>query len=68
MADKDELVMLLKDWRSAAVLLSTLCLTLFKDLTTGIISGCVLAVVLHVTGAALKKRTGGERRPVRSTD
>jgi SulP family sulfate permease len=43
MVEKEEFGRLLRDWRSAAVLLTTLGLTLVRDLTTGIIAGCVLA-------------------------
>jgi SulP family sulfate permease len=45
MAEKAEFVRLLKNWRTAAVLLATFGLTLLKDLTAGIIAGCVLAAV-----------------------
>jgi len=48
MAEKGEFVVLLKDWRTAAVLLATFLLTLIRDLTTGIIAGCVLALVFHL--------------------
>ncbi len=43
MAEKAEFVRLLRNWRSAAVLIATFGLTLVKDLTAGIIAGCVLA-------------------------
>ena len=46
MAEKAEFVRLLRDWRTAAVLLATFGLTLVEDLTTGIIAGCVLAALL----------------------
>jgi len=45
MAEKGEFVRLIKDWRSAAVLLATFGLTLLRDLTAGIAAGCALAVV-----------------------
>jgi SulP family sulfate permease len=32
-----------KDWRSAVVLIPTFALTLLKDLTFGIIAGCIIA-------------------------
>jgi SulP family sulfate permease len=51
MAEKAEFYRLLGDWRTAAVLLSTFGLTLVKDLTTGIVAGCLLAAAL-----ALMKR------------
>jgi SulP family sulfate permease len=43
MAEKEEFVRLLRDWRAASVLLATFGLTLIEDLTFGIIAGCVLA-------------------------
>jgi SulP family sulfate permease len=46
MAEKAEFLRLLRDWRSAAVLLATFGLTLVEDLTTGIIAGCVVAALL----------------------
>ncbi len=55
MAEKAEFVRLLRDWRTAAVLVATFGLTLVKDLTTGIIAGCVLAAVF-----ALMKRGAPE--------
>ena len=46
MAEKAEFVRLLRDWRTAAVLLATFGLTLAVDLTTGIIAGCAVAMLL----------------------
>ncbi len=45
MAEKAEFVRLLRNWRTAAVLLATFSLTLIKDLTFGIVAGCVLAAL-----------------------
>ena len=45
MAEKAEFARLLRDWRTAAVLLATFGLTVVRDLTTGIIAGCVLAAL-----------------------
>ncbi len=45
MAERGEFVRLLRDWRSAAVLLTTFGLTLLKDLTFGIVAGCALAAL-----------------------
>ncbi len=45
MAEKEDFMRLLGDWRTAAVLLATFGLTLAKDLTSGILAGCVLAAV-----------------------
>jgi SulP family sulfate permease len=50
MAEKEEFVRLLKDWRSAVVLIPTLALTLLKDLTFGIIAGCILAALFAKLG------------------
>jgi len=46
MAEKLEFVRLLQDWRLAVVLLTTLGLTLVKDLTFGILAGCLVATLL----------------------
>ena len=45
MAEKAEFVRLLRDWRTAAVLIATFGLTLVRDLTTGIVAGCALAAI-----------------------
>lgn len=37
--------LVLANWRTAAVVLATFCLTLLHDLTTGIIAGCLVAAV-----------------------
>jgi SulP family sulfate permease len=50
MAEKEEFVRLLKDWRCAVVLIPTLALTLLKDLTFGIIAGCILAALFAKLG------------------
>ena len=46
MADKGDFVALLRHWPSALVLLATFGLTILRDLITGIVVGCLLAVVL----------------------
>ena len=46
MADKAEFLSLLRDWRTAAILIATFGLTLARDLTTGIVAGCLVAAVL----------------------
>jgi SulP family sulfate permease len=46
MAEKAEFIRLLRDWRTAAVLVATFGLTLARDLTTGILAGCGLAALL----------------------
>jgi sulfate permease, SulP family len=50
MAEKEEFVRLVKDWRSAVVLVPTFALTLFKDLTFGIVAGCILAALFARLG------------------
>jgi SulP family sulfate permease len=56
MAEKKEFGRLLTSWRGAAVLLSTFLLTLVKNLTFGIVTGCVLAALF----ALLKKPVAEE--------
>ncbi|MEA2930386.1 MAG: sulfate permease, SulP family [Hyphomicrobiales bacterium] len=53
MAEKREFLLLLRDWRSAAVLLATFSLTLIFDLTIGIVSGCVLAAAFAIAHRAV---------------
>jgi SulP family sulfate permease len=55
MAEKKEFWRLLGNWREAAVLIATFALTLVKDLTFGIVAGCVLAAIF-----ALSKRRVAE--------
>ena len=50
MAEKAEFRRLLRTPNSAAVLLTTFGLTLAKDLTVGIVGGCLLAAVLATLG------------------
>jgi SulP family sulfate permease len=45
MADKAEFLGLLRHGPCAIVLLATFGLTLLRDLTTGIVAGCVLAAI-----------------------
>jgi len=45
MVEKKEFGRLMGSWRTAAVLLATFVLTLVKDLTFGIVAGCVLAAL-----------------------
>ncbi len=53
MAEKREFANLLAEWRGAAVLLTTFVATLVKDLTTGIIAGCLLAGMFALLGRRL---------------
>jgi SulP family sulfate permease len=59
MAEKLEFVRLLRHWQLAFVLLTTFGLTLIKDLTFGIVAGCVVATVFalaHRLVAAKSRR------------
>jgi len=53
MAEKREFGRLLGDWRTAAVLLATFGVTLARDLTFGIIAGCVVAAVFALMRKAV---------------
>jgi len=56
MAEKAEFVRLLRDWRAGLVLMATFGLTLVKDLTFGIVGGCMLAALF----ALFKQRVAEE--------
>jgi SulP family sulfate permease len=58
MAEKAEFVRLLRDWRSAVVLLATFGMTLVEDLTTGIIAGCAVAALLALLHQRLTQESG----------
>lgn len=53
MAEKHEFIRLLGDWRSALVLIATFGLTLLKDLTFGIVAGCLLAALFAALRSAI---------------
>lgn len=53
MAEKREFAALLRDWRTAAVLIATFGLTVIEDLTAGIVAGCLLAAVFAVVRRAI---------------
>jgi SulP family sulfate permease len=53
MAEKREFFRLLGDWRSALVLIATFGLTLVKDLTFGIVAGCLLAALFAALRSAI---------------
>ena len=55
MAEKHEFLVLLRDWRTAAVLLATFGLTVAKDLAVGIVAGCVLAALFAAFHRAIPK-------------
>ena len=46
MVEKKEFALLLRRWPTAVVLIATFGLTIVRDLTTGIIAGCMLAALL----------------------
>jgi len=58
MAEKAEFARLLRNWRSAAILLATFGLTLARDLTAGIVAGCALAAIFW---AAQRWRAGAAK-------
>jgi SulP family sulfate permease len=53
MAEKREFAILLRDWRSALVLIATFGLTVVKDLTFGIVAGCLLAAIFAAARRAI---------------
>ena len=52
MAEKKEFASLLTNWRAAVVLLATFGLTLARDLTAGILAGCLLAAMFWLGSQA----------------
>jgi SulP family sulfate permease len=57
MAEKKEFLDLLRDWRTALVLIATFGLTLVDNLTVGIIAGCLLAAVFAIFNRAIPKES-----------
>jgi sulfate permease, SulP family len=55
MAEKKEFWDLLRNWRTALVLIVTFGLTLVENLTVGIIAGCLLAAMLSIFNRAIPK-------------
>lgn len=55
MVEKKEFFRLLTDWQNATVLLATFVLTLVKDLTFGIIAGCLVAAAFAVIGRTVSE-------------
>jgi SulP family sulfate permease len=55
MAEKEEFLNMLRDWRTAVVLLATFGVTLGMDLTFGILAGCLLAAVFAIVDRAIPK-------------
>ncbi len=60
MPEKAEFLRLLREWRTASVLLATFVVTLAEDLTSGIIAGCLVAAAL---GIAARIRTSSTPKP-----
>ena len=54
MAEKAEFVRLLQHWQLALVLLTTFGLTLIRDLTSGIVAGCLVAALLALARRWIK--------------
>jgi sulfate permease, SulP family len=63
MAERREFARLLRDWRGAAVLLATFGLTLARDLTTGIVAGCVLAAIFALMGRTIEAEDPDPAQP-----
>jgi len=57
MAEKKEFLTLLGKWPSAIVLIATFGLTLVKNLTFGIVTGCLLAALLAAFSRAIPKES-----------
>lgn len=57
MAEKEEFLRLLRDWRAAVVLAATFGLTLILDLTFGIVAGCLLAAVFAIFGRVMPNKS-----------
>ena len=55
MAEKKEFWDMLRNWRTALVLIATFGLTLVENLTVGIIAGCLLAAMLSIFDRAIPK-------------
>jgi sulfate permease, SulP family len=55
MAEKREFLYLLRDWRTALVLIATFGFTLVVNLTAGIIAGCLLAAVFATFDQAIPR-------------
>ena len=56
MAEKKEFWDLLRNWRTALVLIATFGLTLVENLTAGIIAGCLLAAAFAIFDRAMSMR------------
>ena len=58
MAEKGEVIRLLGSWRSGAVMLATFGVTIARDLTQGIIAGCVLAAAIWLFDRLSRRGAG----------
>jgi SulP family sulfate permease len=58
MAEKREFAVLLRNWRTAAVLVPTFGLTIVEDLTYGIVAGCLMAAMLAVLHRSIPSEGG----------
>ena len=56
MAERKEFRDLLRDWRTASVLIATFGLTIVEDLTVGIVAGCLLAAGFAIFDRAVRKK------------
>ena len=56
MAEKEDFLLLLHDWRGGSVLMATFGLTLIEDLTFGIIAGCMLAAAFAIFDRAKRRQ------------
>jgi SulP family sulfate permease len=56
MAEKPQIANLLRSWETGAVLVATFLLTVLRDLTTGILAGCLLAAAFWAL-LRLRRRT-----------
>ncbi len=61
MAEKAEFARLLRQWQPAAVLLATFGVTLLKDLTFGILAGCLLQRSSRYCAVPSPKRASNPR-------
>ena len=68
MAEKGEIVRLMRHWRSGAVMLATFGVTIARDLTQGILAGCVLALLIWLYDRARPAGPTGDLPAADATD
>jgi SulP family sulfate permease len=56
MAERKDFRNLLRNWRTASVLIATFGLTVVEDLTVGIVAGCLLAAAFAILDRAVPKK------------